>query len=169
MLNFALCTLLNLLPALYTKEQASAIKQAFWKAFGQYMALHTSADGLKINWINYKTGIRHLVFRMDADNKSAFIAIEINHPDADIRELMFLQFEALKHILEAHIGEEWRWEPAAEDQGRVVSRISKSLNGLNIFRQEDWPDLISFLKPRIIALDQFWSEAQYGFELFRYG
>lgn len=152
---------------MYTREEASSIKQAFWKAFGQYMALHLSADGLRINWINYKTGIRHLTFRMDADAKMAFIAIEIGHPDDDIRELMLLQFEALKHILEAHTGEKWLWEPHVEDQGRLVSRIGISVSGLNIFRQEDWPELISFLKPRIIALDQFWSEAQYGFEMFR--
>lgn len=131
------------------------------------MALHVSAEGLRINWINYKTGFRHLAFRMDADHESAFIAIEINHPDEDIRELMYLQFEALKHILEANTGEPWLWEPRHEDQGRVVSRIGTGVSDLNIFRQEDWPDLISFLKPRILALDQFWSEAQYGFELFR--
>ncbi len=104
---------------------------------------------------------------MDADHQSAFVAIELSQPDEDIRELMFLQFQALKHLLEAHTGETWTWEPVFEDQGRVVSRIGTTISGLNIFRQEDWPGLISFLKPRILALDQFWSEAQYGFEMFR--
>lgn len=152
---------------MFTREEASAIKQAFWKAFGQYMALNTSAEGLRINWINYKTGIRYLAFKMDADHKMASVAIEISHPDDDIRELMYLQFEALKHLLEASTGEAWLWERDAAQQGRMVSRISITESGKNIFKQEDWPDLISFLKPRIVALDQFWSDAQYGFELFR--
>ncbi len=38
------------------------------------------------------------------------------------------------------------------------------LNGVSIFNKEDWPQLISFFKQRIIALDQFWSTARYGFE-----
>ncbi|RYZ23162.1 MAG: DUF4268 domain-containing protein, partial [Chitinophagaceae bacterium] len=36
-----------------------------------------------------------------------------------------------------------------------------------IFRREDWPELISFFKPRIVALDAFWSEAKYFFEALR--
>ncbi len=35
---------------------------------------------------------------------------------------------------------------------------------VSIFNKEDWPQLISFFKQRIIALDQFWSMAQYGFD-----
>jgi hypothetical protein len=31
-------------------------------------------------------------------------------------------------------------------------------------KRDDWPAIISFLKPRIIALDAFWSQAKYGFE-----
>jgi hypothetical protein len=35
---------------------------------------------------------------------------------------------------------------------------------VSIFNKEDWPQLISFFKQRMIALDQFWSMAQYGFD-----
>jgi hypothetical protein len=33
-----------------------------------------SASGQPVNWINYKTGIRNIHFKMDADNTSAVIA-----------------------------------------------------------------------------------------------
>lgn len=153
---------------MYTKEEASQIRQSFWKAFGQYMALHTSSEGLKINWINYKTGIRHLSFSMQADNKSGLICIEMSHPDAGIRELMFEQFRALRHILTEALGEAWDWQGDTQDEyGKPVSRISAYLEQVSIFRQDDWPALISFFKPRMIALDAFWSTAQYGFDLFK--
>jgi hypothetical protein len=153
---------------LYTKEEASLIRQSFWKAFGQYMALHTSAEGLKINWINYKTGIKYLSFKMQADNKSGMIMIEMSHPDASIRLLMFEQFLALKKMFNEAVDEEWDWEQDVQDEyGRTVSRISKAISGVNIFKQDDWPALISFFKPRMIALDNFWSSAQYGFDLFK--
>ncbi|WP_205529537.1 DUF4268 domain-containing protein [Taibaiella koreensis] len=153
---------------MYTREESSAIREAFWKAFGQYMALQLSAEGLRINWINYRTGIRHLQFRMEAERKQASIGIVLSDPDAGIRELMMEQFRELRPMLERHTGEAWQWEEHTDKgQGRVVSSIGTCIEGVSIFRQDDWPALISFFKPRMIALDAFWTDAQYGFELFR--
>ena len=153
---------------MYTKDQVSQLKQAFWTAFGQYIAPHPSADGLKINWVNYKTGFKHLHFKMQADNRSASISIEMSHPDLDIQALIFEQFLAFKNIFKDTLGEDWEWQLHAQDEyGKTVSRIYKSLPDVSVLKQEDWPTLISFFKPRIIALDEFWSDAQYSFELFR--
>jgi len=151
---------------LYSKEQASAIRQSFWKTFGQYIAMQPSADGMRINWINYKTGIKNLFFKMTAENKMACMMIEMSDPA--LRELMYEQFEELKTVLHATLGEEWHWQRDTRDeQNKAVSRISFCKEGVSIFRQEDWPELISFFKPRIIALDEFWSTAQYSFEVFK--
>jgi hypothetical protein len=153
---------------LYSKDEASQLKQAFWTAFGQYIAPHPSADGLRVNWVNYKTGIKHLFFRMQADKRSAYIAIEIVHPDVAIQELVFDQFKELKNVLHNELGEEWDWQLHISDEnGKTISRIIKTLPGVSIFNRNDWPTLISFFKPRIIALDEFWSSAQYSFELFK--
>jgi hypothetical protein len=153
---------------LYSKDEASQIKQAFWTAFGQYIALQLSADGLRINWINYRTGIKHLNFKMQADNRSAYIAIEITHPDTGIQELVFEQFTELKNILHSNLNEEWDWQLLTTDENhKTVSRISKRLPNTSIFNRGDWPALILFFKPRIIALDEFWSVAQYSFEMFK--
>lgn len=104
---------------------------------------------------------------MEADKHQAFIAIEITHPDIDLQQMMFDQFKAYKTILESSLGETWEWAMQIEDNNRTVTRIYKELPNVSIFKQEDWPALISFFKPRIIALDEFWSDAQYGFDLFR--
>lgn len=153
---------------MYSKDQASQLKQAFWTTFGQYISPQLSAEGLKINWINYKTGIKHLYFKMQADNKKAAIAIEFTHPDEGIRELVFEQFKAYKKLFEDQLQEEWEWELVSEDEfGKKISRIYKVLPEVSIFKKEDWPTLISFLKPRMIALDEFWNDAQYSFEVFK--
>ena len=153
---------------MYSKDQASQMRQAFWTAFGQYIAPQLSADGLKTNWINYKTGIKHLNFKMQADNRSAYIAIEIAHPDAGIQELIFEQFKELKNVLHTSLNEEWEWQLHTHDEnGKTVSRIVKTMPGVSIFNRDHWPALISFFKPRIIALDEFWSVGQYSFELFK--
>lgn len=152
---------------MYSKDEASKLKEAFWTTFGQYIALQPSAEGLKINWINYRTGIKHLHFKMFADSRLAFIAIELSHPDPGMQELLFEHFKSFRKILFSYLEEEWEWELHLTDEHyKTVSRIYIPLEGLSIFSKEDWPALISFFKPRITALDQFWSDARDSFELF---
>ncbi|MCU7549495.1 DUF4268 domain-containing protein [Chitinophagaceae bacterium LB-8] len=153
---------------MYSKQEAAKLKEEFWTAFGQYMAPILSADGEKINWINYKTGEKHIQFRMHADNKKASIAIELSHPDPGIQLLYFEQFIQLKNVFQSIVEEEWFWnQHVTNDHGKTISRIYHEITGVSIFKKEDWPKLISFFKPRIILLDEFWSNVKYNFEALR--
>ncbi|MDM1293211.1 DUF4268 domain-containing protein [Sphingobacterium sp. N143] len=153
---------------MYSREEEKQLKQLFWTKFGQFMALHLSADGDKVNWINYKTGIKHLYFKMDADKKQARIAVIWSHPDAGIRALMAEQFLQYKVILTDILGEEWGWDMEASDAyGKPICQIYQTLDGYSIFKEADWGELISFFKPRMIALDEFWSTAKYAFDIFK--
>lgn len=153
---------------MYSREEASRLRQEFWTAFGLYMQPVLSADGEKVNWINYKTGEKGLSFRMQADQRSASIAIELSQRDAGIRQLYYEQLQELKTLLHAELGEAWTWQAEVVDEtGRALSRVFTEQAGISIFRKEDWPSLISFFKPRIMALDAFWSGARYTFETLR--
>jgi len=150
---------------MYTKQEISKQKQAFWTAFGRYMKPILSADGDEISWLNYKTGNKHVGFRMDVDSRRAIISIVMDHPDPEMRQLFFNRFLQMKDIFYDELHEtDWEWKSEATDEhGRSVSTIYKQQNGVNIFRNEDWPAIISFLKPRIIALDGYWSMVKYQF------
>jgi hypothetical protein len=101
---------------------------------------------------------------MDADNKQAAIAIELTHPDALLRKQVYNQLQQFKSILEQTTGEVWQWEPAiADEHGKVFSRIGTVLPGVNVFDTNDWPSIISFFKPRIIAFDEFWNMVKDNF------
>lgn len=127
-----------------------------------------SAEGEKLSWVNYKTGEKNIFFRLHADNKKTVVAIELTHNDAGIQQLYFEQFLQLRKLLEDAVGEEWIWQPhATDDYGKTVSRIYTELKGVSVFKKEDWADLISFFKPRIVALDEFWSNVKYAFEAMR--
>lgn len=153
---------------MYSREEAKRLKEQFWTSFGQYMSAIPSADSEKINWVNYRTGIKHLFFRMDVTNKTAVIMIELTNPDESIRELMYAQLLELKTVLNDTLKEEWDWDDVYFDSfGKKTSRISLELNKVSVFKQDDWPQLISFFKPRIIALDEFWSSAKYAFDIFK--
>jgi hypothetical protein len=149
---------------MYSKQEASLIRKDFWTSLGLYMRPLPGADGEPVNWLNYKTGIRHFYFRMDANNKIASIAIELHHPNSELRQHYFIQLQQLQSILVQETGEEWEWEPNSFDEdGKPFSRIGTSINGVNIFNKADWPAIISFLKPRMVALDAFWSLVKEAF------
>jgi len=153
---------------LYSKDEASQLRQAFWTTFGQYISPQLSAEGLRVNWVNYKTGVKHLFFKMQADKRSASIAIEIAHPDPGLQELFFEQFVEYKNVFHTTVNETWEWQLyGKEENGRKVSLIIKELADVSIFNKNDWPTLISFFKPRIIALDEFWSNAKYSFDALK--
>ena len=124
-----------------------------------------SAEGLMINWVNYKTGLKHISFKLSADTAKAVIAIEIAHADSSLRYDYFERFLQLKKILQKQLGEPWLWaKDTTDENGRTVSRIYKELPLVNIANKDDWPSIISFLKPRLLALDEFWSMTKEGLE-----
>lgn len=93
---------------MYSRQEASQLKQEFWTVFGQYIKPILSAEGEIINWVNYKTGEKNIAFRMNADNKKAGIAIEFTHKDKDIQQLYLEQFSQLKSIFRDTVKEEGR-------------------------------------------------------------
>jgi hypothetical protein len=150
---------------MYSRQEASRLRQEFWMIFGQYMVPVLSAEGNRINWVNYRTGIKNIVFRMDADHQKAVSGIEILHKDGTLRALYFNKFLELRKLFESSVPGKWTWVLDDQDEeGRPLSRIYQTLEPVNIFNKQDWPALISFFKERIIAFDGFWSEAKYGFE-----
>ena len=137
----------------------------FWTSFGQYMRPVRNSAGEITNWLNYKTGIKHIYFRMDASSGQAAIAIELHHPDVELRQEYFEKFEQLKTVLQQETGEEWSWERNAKDEnGKIFSRIGAVMKQVSVFDRNDWPAIISFLNPRIIALDNFWNLVKDGFQ-----
>lgn len=153
---------------MYSRAEASQLRQAFWTAFGRYMSYHLNSEGQKINWVNYHTGYKDVYFRMDADQKKAGISVQFTHSDSLLRQLYYEKFEELQTLFTEAMGEEWIWEPDwVNEHGKYISKIYIELPGVNIFKQEEWPQIISFLKPRIMALDTFWNEVKDLFEELR--
>jgi hypothetical protein len=153
---------------MFTRKEASAIREEFWTTFGKYMRPIHSAEGAKINWINYRTDLKDVYIRMEVDHQAAVIAIVLQHSDVGIQELYFQQFIELKMLLHASVEEEWDWQMHFTlPDNKVISRIYKVLPNVSVFNKDQWPDLISFFKPRIIGLDRFWENARYSFEGFK--
>lgn len=153
---------------MYSRAEATQLKHEFWIAFGRYISLHVNSEGLKINWVNYHTGYKYIYFRMEAGNDKAEISIRLTHPDTLLRELYFDKFQGFRTMIHGALGEEWTWQPEVQDgQGKAISKIYTELKGVSIYDKNTWPGIISFFKPRIIALDEVWNDIKDAFEDLR--
>jgi hypothetical protein len=139
------------------KDTASAMSNQFFTALGLYMAPVPSSGGEKTNWINYKTGQKNIFFRVEIFSNSCQIGILLNDPDATIRLRQYNKLKEFSLFFKQEAGDRWTWnENSIDKDGKMVSRIYDSLEGFSVYNKYDWPMLISFLKPRFIALDAFW-------------
>ncbi len=146
---------------MFDKNTASKTRSRFWTIFGKMMSPIPNAEGMIINWINYKTSIKDIAFKMDVNNKQATISISITHKDKGIRDLYFEQFEEFKFLLETELNEVWIWTKNTTDSsGKAIASIHTELNNVNIFNEDDWQSIFTFFKTRIIALDSFWVDAK---------
>ena len=151
---------------MYSKAEVSLISQKFWTSFGIYMSPAPSASLEKVNWINYKTGIKGIVFKLNADNNAATVTVEIFLKDTMLQHQYFHTFTNFARAFKNLAGKEWLFNQNCyiENKGEV-STIMVELKNVNIFRQEDWPTIISFLKHYLIGLDAFWAVYKPAFEL----
>lgn len=150
---------------MFSKQEAARLQQQFWERFGKYMAPVPSVREVPVNWINYRTGIKDVYFRTQANRLGASIAIVITHGDPQKRLAFYQRFEALRHLLESELEEAWQWRASFTDEdGKTSSRIYTELDGVNVLLEKDWPSIISFFKPRLLALDRFWNQSRDIFE-----
>ncbi|MFV0140585.1 DUF4268 domain-containing protein [Empedobacter falsenii] len=153
---------------MFSKEEAYRIKKEFWISYGTYMKLQMNAEGSRINWVNYKTTIKGISFRKDVERKYAEVSIEISHPDPSVQSMIYEQFEEYENVLESYLGEKWVWTKEDVDHdGKTISTIKMRLENVSIFRESDWPQIIPFLKNRMINLDEFWCDHKDSFEIFK--
>ena len=132
------------------------------------MKLQMNAEGTRINWINYKTDVKGVYFRTDVERKFAEVSIEISHPDPSVQLMIYEQFEEYENVLESYLGEKWIWTKEDYDEdGKMISTIKMRLENISIFRETDWPQIIPFLKYRMINLDEFWCDHKDSFEIFK--
>ena len=151
---------------MFSKQEATLLRQQFWTNLGRYLSPVNSANGEKINWINYKTGVRYIRFNMEAGNNSARVSIEISHPNPVLRSLFYQQFNILKTSLEESIGTTMSWEnEVLTEHGKQVSFIGDEITGVSIYVKEDWPRIIPFFKGRMSGLDLFWTNNKEVFEM----
>lgn len=143
---------------MFTKDEKKQFNSDFWNSFGLYMKKYNQRLG-KQRWVNYRSIVKDVFFRLNITHKEAEFSIEIQHKDDGIRELFYEQFLQLKTVLEASIGDDVVWDKVAFNQyNSPVSKISIQLPGVSIYNKDDWKKTFQFYEKRMVGLHEFWEE-----------
>lgn len=149
---------------MYSQKEISLQREQFWTSLGVYMAPVLSAEGIKINWVNYKTGQKGIRIVMNVAGNKAYIGLEFTQADPEWQDLQFEKLLQFKTIFDAML-EGWEWErKIITADGKMISRVYSEIAEVNIMDRSHWPQLISFFKQRLVALDRFWTEYKFAFE-----
>jgi len=144
---------------MFTKEEEKQIRFDFWSELNDQLDQVRGVNGNKVNWTNFNTHIRHLYFRMEADQQGTRLCIDLQFPDESIRSLFYEQFTEFEQKLSDHFGDLLIWTPRFDHtNGKEIARIAISLDGPNLFKREDWPAMHTFLVDNFKKLERFWSD-----------
>ncbi|MEX1001352.1 MAG: DUF4268 domain-containing protein [Crocinitomicaceae bacterium] len=140
------------------KEVAKTLRIEFWSHLENQLKKIRNPHGSKVNWMNYNTGVRHLYFRMEADEEGSRLCIDLQFKDPDIRALYYEQFEELSDQLEKRF-KNLEWHPQWEHwNGKTISRLAIEKKGCSLYNKDDWDKMHLFLKINFKKLDEFWDE-----------
>jgi len=143
---------------MFKKEEEKQIRLDFWQELNVQFQNMRGAHGNKVSWTNFNTRIRHLYFRMEADQNGARLCIDLQFPDADIRGIFYEQFQEFEEKLTSIYGKALKWYPVFDhSNGKTISRIAVEQEGTNLFRRSDWPEMQQFLLTQFKALEKFWA------------
>jgi hypothetical protein len=148
---------------MFSRDEARALNERFYTLFGTYMRRHQpQAEGAR-QWLNYRTGVKDIFFRIEASGKGAIAAIDLQQADEGLRQLFWEQFLEFQKALESHTGP-LIWDPAYElPYGRSIARIYQKQEGVSLYKEDDWHQIFPFFEKHLLAFDAFWADFREGF------
>jgi len=142
-----------------SKEARKAWNEAFWLGFKNYMRAQLSANGKRVNWINYPTQVKNTYLRMVCEGKNIALCYDIQFKDEGVQAIFWEQLTELKVVLESNMSIPTNWEATyLNKEGQHIGRIFWQLEGANFYEQEDWPHIYAFFKKHLKEFDVFYQE-----------
>ncbi|HLW29799.1 MAG TPA: DUF4268 domain-containing protein [Brumimicrobium sp.] len=143
---------------MFSKEERKAINTAFWTRFKEKSGVNKGANGKRINWVNYPTHLKQIYVRLHADTESARFSIDIQDKDEGVRSLIWEQFIELKKVLDQEMIIPAVWEEKAYNSAnQPISRISWTLEDVNMYEKEDQHKIYDFFILLSLRFDRFYS------------
>ena len=152
---------------MFSKEEAKSLRLEFWERFKNYSAIRRKQKGQPGQWMMEKTGIKVLNLKFSIDREMAIVGIDIETLNLDKRLEMFDKLESLKALLEKSMKTEMTWEvDFKRENGKSIGRIYTSMDDVDIYNKDCWPDVFKFFYTNMMKLEAFYNEYK---DFLKYG
>ena len=146
---------------MYSKTAIAAQKKSFFIAFGRYMSPVPSVFGEPVSWLNYRTGVKHIYFRIELAADACTVGLYISGAEPEKRQALFDKLQQFTSLLPVSTSTRWHWQPQAVDEnGQPIARVAITIGPVHFMQTGDWPAIIAFLKEHLLQLDHFWFEVK---------
>jgi Domain of unknown function (DUF4268) len=140
---------------MYSREEVIALKKEFWEGFGVYCSQVSALRKRKSKFMLYNTKMKGIEMKFDATRDGAYVILEFNHKDEDIRLRHFTYFEQYKSLFEKDFSYGLIFELVyIRECGTQVSRMYTHLSGIDIHRRVQWLAFYEFMASEMLKLEK---------------
>lgn len=136
------------------KQTRHTIRVEFWTQLLQEMNeksdLFKNISPSKDNWIGCGSGYSGLVYNFVITSNYARIELWISKGAQEDNKEIFDSIYKFKGEIESSFGDQLDWQ--RRDDGKA-SRIAYWLRDVNVFNEEDWPEMINFLTSNMVKFE----------------
>lgn len=147
---------------MFSKEEAIKHRKQFWDAFDNRTARIPIKGKRRKQWILGKTGIKGLILKFAADKSNASVIWEIYYKDQDKTDEVYELIYSYRAVINEFLDSDFIWDNDVEvdtDTGRYYcGRIYKTLNGVSIFKQDDWNTIFDFFIVNMTKIESAFDE-----------
>ena len=126
----------------------------FWSGFKRYCSRHR----IYRQWVLTGVKIKSTQLKFYADEEKALVMFQIDHRSDLRRYEVYECFQPDRKLMAMDCGEDLLWEEDYLGLGeRPVSAIYFELQGVNIYRKEDWERIYDFFATKMPLLEEaYW-------------
>jgi hypothetical protein len=139
--------------------RSHTVRRKFWAQFldkiNKQSPLCQNISPSNDNWIGIGLGKSGIGLNLVISRTYARVEIYINRGSAEENKAWFDKLAASKDEIEKALGTPLIWERM---DNKVTSRIKYQRDGLNVFNEEEWPQMISFLIDGIMRMHKIFKE-----------
>lgn len=148
---------------MYSKDELKSLKLEFWEAFAAFCEVQPYLRERKKIWTLYNTKVKGVELKFDATRSGAYVILEVNHRQEELRLEMFERLTWYKDILEQDFPEGLIWDLCfVRETGKEVARIYWGKEGIDFHRREHWGEFFTSMASQMYLLERnFMSIADY--------
>ncbi|SOC80027.1 protein of unknown function [Salinimicrobium sediminis] len=135
---------------MFSREESKKIRQEFWTSFGK---------NYPRKWLLYNTRIKDFSLKFTFTRRIAEVSIDLDATDEIMRLYYFEKLQSLQNILKEEFLPDVVFAEAYElENGKFISRVYVTREGVNIHNKKDWPEVQEWLAAKMEALESFFLE-----------